>query len=344
MLRPRAFLLVLLAAICSGCVVTSAPQFVSYEVYVVAPRTGVATGVTATVGISIRETSHEDWGGYGAGPQVPTLSVDHVSCSPDCVAKRNSTSSYDVSATTPGPRRVELAFSTSDGKSSVETATVDFRDPTRIEARRGGTSPSGSAYAMVPGDGQWWHVSVADAKGPLLVDLCQPSVTGAGAVEVDSTRCNQTIGVSAVAPGSGTVTMSFGSLVRTETITVIDPANIRQVELREVLIASDASVAIESLDGVLAPLHDPVVITSCWQNGSRSIVPQLTTADGTIALGAADLLGAIPSSVGLEVNAQVVEVTFEKVASGTLRGNFGSSAGTTLSVPFVAESDPACPR
>jgi hypothetical protein len=94
---------------------------------------------------------------------------------------------------------------------------------------------------------------------------------------------------------------------------------------------------------VLAPLGDPVVVTSCWRNGSRLIVPQLTTKDGTIALGAADLLGAIPSSVGLEVYAQVVEVTFEKLARGMFRGNFGSSAGTTLSIPFVAESNPACP-
>ena len=195
---------------------------------------------------------------------------------------------------------------------------------------------------MVPGDGQWWDVSVADEKGPLFVDLCKPEVSATGAIEADATRCDGTIGVGAVAPGSGTVTMRYRNVVRTETITVIDPASIQHVELREVIAGSDASVPIESVDGIVAPVSAPLVITDCLGHGARLVVPELTTADGTVAYGAANLLRAIPSSVQIEPYGQVVEVSFETMASGAIRGDFGSSATTTLSVPFVAQSDSAC--
>lgn len=324
----------------SGCG-TQSTAVAPYEVTVLGPTTGVATGASALVQIGIHGTRHEDWGGWGDGPQVPTLSVDHVSCSPGCVVTDGG-GGYAVTATTAGRRVVELAFSTSDGKQSVRSVTIDFRDATRIDARRGGTSPSGSAFAMVPGDGQWWTVSVADEHGPLLVALCQPEVIATGAVTVDVARCNGTVGVDAVTPGAGTVTMRYGSIVRSEPITVIDPADIQLAELREVLLSSDGGIDVASADGVLAPARVPIVFTDCRTVGERLLVPQLTTADGTIAYGAANLLGVIPSSVRVELYAQVVGLSFVDRAPGTLRGNFGSSARTTLSVPFVFQADPTC--
>lgn len=340
MRRPEWFLF-LCAALSSGCVHSSSFDAAPYEITMLVPTTGIATGATANVQIGIRGTRHEDWGGWGDGPQVPTLSVDRVSCSPDCVATPGGAAGYDVTATTAGVRTVELAYSTSDGKHSVKTTTIDFRDATRIDARRGGTSPSGALFAMMPGDGQWWTVSVSDDRGPLVVGLCQPEVTSDGAVEVDVTRCGETVGVSAVAPGSGTVTMRYGSVVRTETITVIDPKDIREVELREVILASDGRLDVASAEGMLAPLRTSLVYSDCWPGGA-DVVPQITTADGTIAYGAAKLLGAIPSSVRLQVYAQIAAVSFGKTTSGTLRGNFGSTASTTLSVPFEVTSDPTC--
>ena len=328
-----------------GCsAIASREQVAPYEVKVFGPTTGVATGAKASVRIQINGTSSQEWGGWGSGPQVPSLSVDHVTCSPDCVATNASGGTdYDVVATTAGARSVQVGFSTSDGKHATQVVTIDFRDATRIDARRGGTSPSGSVYAMVPGDTQWWAVGVADEKGPLQVDLCQPEVTSSGAVETDNRRCNESMGVSAVAPGSGTVTVRYGDLVRDVPIRVIDPAEIREVELRQVVLTSDAKVAIESDDGLLAPPSTPLTFSGdCYGNISGLVVPRLTTADGTVAYGAANLLGAIPSNVRLEVYAQAVEVSFGKAASGTFRGNFGSSASTTLSVPFVARSEGSC--
>jgi hypothetical protein len=337
--------LTLLTLFSAGChAFGSNDQVAPYEVKVLGPITGVATGAKANVRIQIHGTSSQEWGGWGSGPQVPSLSVDHVTCSPDCVAtSAYGGTDYDVVATTAGARSVEVSYSTSDGKHATEVLTIDFRDATRIDARRGGTSPSGSVYAMVPGDTQWWAVSVADEKGPLQVDLCQPEVTSSGAVETDNTRCNESMGVSAVAPGSGTVTVRYGDLVRDVAIKVIDPTEIREVELRLVLRSSDANVAIESDDGLLAPLTTPLMFSGdCYGNISGLVVPRLTTADGTVAYGAANLLAAIPSNVRLEVYAQVAEVSFGKAVSGTFRGNFGSSASTTLSVPFVAQSDGSC--
>lgn len=347
MQQPNAWFnlpLLLCAVLSSGCAALRNPStdIAPYELDVSAPTTGVATGVTATVSIYIRATTHEDWGGWGDGPQLPTGSIDHPTCSPDCVATASGDSSLEVSATTAGLRMLDFIVSTSDGQQRPKTVTIDFRDPTRIDARRGGTSPSGTVYAMVPGDGQWWNVSVADEKGPLLVDLCKPEVTATGAVEADARGCDGTVGVGAVAPGSGTVTMRYGNVVRTETVTVIDPTTIQHVELREIIVASDASLPIESGDGIVAPLSAPLVLTDCSGHRARLVVPELTTADGTVAFGAANLLRAIPSRVPIEPDGQVVELSFETIASGTIRGDFGSSATTTLSVPFVAQSDSTC--
>jgi hypothetical protein len=333
------WLLFLCPVISSGCFASSTASVAPYEVIMLAPTTGIATGATVNVHLEIHGTSQEEWGGWGAGPEVPTLSVDRVSCSPDCVATPSG-GGYDVTATTAGPRSVELAFSTSDGKHSVRTAALDFRDATRIDARRGGTSPSGAVFAMLPGDGQFWTVSIADERGPLLGDHCQPEVSSTGAVEVEVVPCTDDLGISAITPGSGTVTMRYGSLVRTETITVIDPADIRQVELRAVGLPSDGGVDVDSVDGVLAPLQTPLVVSGCA--GYRLVVPQLVTADGTVAYGGANLLRAIPSSIKLEPYGQVVALSFGETTTGTLRGNFGSSESTTLSTPFVVQPDPSC--
>ena len=335
------------AVLSSGCAAlnNSSPQIVPYALDVYAPTTGVATGVTATVRISVRETTHEDYGGWGAGPQLPAVSVDHLSCSPDCVATTTAVSSLEVSATTAGLRKVDFVLSTSDGQHRAQTATIDFRDPTRIDARRGHFSPSGTAYAMVPGDGQWWEVSVADEKGPLVVDRCKPDVTATGAIKVDTTRCDGPVGVNAVAPGAGTVTMRYGNIVRSETVNVIDPSSIQHVELRQVIAASDASIPIASGDGIIAPVVSPLVITTaCSGYGSLLVVPELTTADGTVAYGAANLLRAIPSDghVLLEPYGQVVDLSLQATPGGTLRGDFGSSATTTLSMPFIVQSDSTC--
>ena len=340
-LHPSSFLL---AVFSSGCFAVSSADVAPYEVTVVAPIMGVATGVTASVQVQIHETSHEDWGGWGAGPQVPSLTVDHVTCSPDCVATDAGGSSYDVSATTAGRRNVAIAYSTSDGKHSDQTVTIDFRDPTRIDARRDGHSPSGTVFAMVPGDVQCWTVEVSDASGPLLVDPGQPEVSGSGAVRADNTACDAKAGVFASSPGSGTVTMRYRDLVRTAQMTVIDAADIRQAALRQVVLSPDASLDVDSVEGALAPLGAPLALpSSCNDDVATLVVPQLTTADGTIAFGAANLLRATPADVvDLERSGQVVEVWLRKAGPGTLSGNFGSSASTTLSASFVVPSDGRC--
>jgi hypothetical protein len=354
MRRPHAwFLLRFLpsAVLCtgsgSGCAVLSntTSPIAPYALDISPPLTGVATGVTATVRINLRMTSNEDWGGWGAGPQLPTVSVDHLGCSPDCGATATDVSSIEVSATTAGLRKVDFVLSTSDGQHRPETANIDFRDPSRIDARRGQFSPSGIAFAMVPGDGQWWDVRVADETGPLLVERCKPDVTATGAIAVDTTRCDGPVGLDAVAPGAGIVTMRYGNVVRTVTVNVIDPASIEHVELRQVIAPSDAGIPIESADGLVAPVVSPlVIVTACSGYGSLLVVPELTTADGTVAYGAANLLRASPSgrSVLLETYGQVVDLSLQAATGGTLRGDFGNRTTTTLSMPFMVQSDTAC--
>ena len=327
-----------------GCKGSGSDASASYEVRVDPPKRRVATGVAAVIGVGVVATSDDARVPYGATPGLPTLTVEHVTCSPDCVA---TTDDYGwqvtVWAATGGQKTVEIAVAISDGMRATKTTSVEFGVPTRIDARRGGTSPSGSVFGMVPNGQQWWDVSVADADGPLLTDLCQPKVSGALATEVDDTRCNGIIGVRALSPGSGTVTMRYGTLVRTETVTVIDPAKIRKVALREVILASDGDVAIESIDGLLAPVRSPIVITDC-RDRTLSVVPELTTEDGTIAYGAPDFLGAVPADVHLERYGQTVDVSFGHARSGTLRGNFGIGPDAVLSVPFVSHRSRAADR
>src|SRR3954447_16308044 len=113
-MRIPAPLLLIFPTIASvGCFESSAPVE-PYTINVSAPGIGVALGELAPVSISIVSTSHEDYGGCGAGPQLPTLTVDAVSCAPDCEVSAEHATSFTVSANSRGTKNVDLRLSTSD--------------------------------------------------------------------------------------------------------------------------------------------------------------------------------------------------------------------------------------
>jgi hypothetical protein len=305
------------------------PSVEPYTIQVSAPTIGIAVGQDAPVTVGVADARHEDYGGCGAAPELPTIGVDRVTCDGGCEVSDQHSTSFTVTASSAGIKRIDIWMSTSDGASSMQTVFVSFREPTKIDAVRHPTSTSGSRFGMFPGDTQEWGVGLADKDGPLYANICDLDVQGAGSIDVRGPcKGSPTAIPHALSSGFGTVTMRYRSIVRTEHITVIDPASIRSARLVQ-LAPSDWLYPIEA-ETPADDVADPLVIRfESWGcEPSHAYTVRFETNDGTIAYGGAQRLIVDPAGddVGLTVKEESVFINLGKPVSGVIRGAFGPVA------------------
>jgi hypothetical protein len=343
-----AWFLALLPFVASfGC--TEQTRYESYQIDATGPTMRVATGESANVSVGISSTQHEDYGGCGAGPVLPSLTVDDVTCSPSCTVSSMGPQTFAVSSRTPGVASVRLATSTSDGTRHVSEVSIQFRDVTQITAVRDARSPSGTAYPMVKGDAQQWQLAAGDAEGPLRINPCHLNVSGADAIE-GSRECTTSgdatgaavVTVRAASAGRGTLKTEYGALVRMDRITVIDPQQVRRAELREVGLAG--MLPVESGASILiTPARDPLVLRfNCAEEKSPLVVARLETEDGTVALGGTIALYTEPANaLDLGLINQVGKVSMRQPFDGMLRGAYGTNGEVAMSARYIVRS--GCP-
>ncbi len=315
------------------------------------PGVPIAVGTQTTIYLSAARTVSEEELSRGCGaPPSTELILDRVTCEPDCTASLVNTGWPDavlVTSQVAGDKRVVVEAHVDDD-SWRRAITVQYREPTRIEARRDPwTSPSGTRHGMFPGDAQRWELSVANESGPLAFDACALVIDATGPIDIavvedapnDDPRrappCSASVTFEAREPGVASLVMSYGRATRTERVVVGDPAHVRRASVRQ-LVPMD--MAPLDTDVSFAPGPGWVVVRAeCGIDGNM-LVPVLEMDDGTTVLGGIRRLRAEPESISLEIQHQVGRARARGMRDGALRGDFGVDGRGTLDVPFIVRS------
>lgn len=245
-------------------------------------------------------------------PTLPTDSaVESVTCEGACVASAKpraaGTFDIDVVAREAGPAAVVIRLRDRQGDVREARATVTFARATHISIVRAvESSPHGTTYAALPGASFTWCFGI-DANGAELeYDAENLHVTVDGATFerqkglVQGTKSGRCDSFSAIAPGELAVAATYGDLVRREKVRIVEPTDVRAVELLELgqAAGTDGALTPVELDAFRDSSASKRVDLSVDRCGTAySFLQRLVLWDGTFALGQASSLTVTPEEL-----------------------------------------------